>query len=253
MIAAERRLKIINYVNMYKKIRISDLSRLCAVSEETIRRDLKKLEEENYLIRKRGWAVSLEGDNSLLSTPSFELNEQNRYLQLALKAIQLIRENDKVVLDNSKEAYYVAKHLPNITLTVITNSLKVILLLSEKDKITTMSVGGELQKDTLTYTGVLSKGIFNKLYFDKAFIACEGLDIKKGLTVNCVHEAILKKEIIQNVSKVYILLQSNKINKMLSNKISNVTDIHGIITSNDMNKVIEKSLKYLKINLIYSH
>jgi len=253
LIAAERRLKIINYVNMYKKIRISDLSRLCAVSEETIRRDLKKLEEENYLIRKRGWAVSLEGDNSLLSTPSFELNEQNRYLQLALKAIQLIRENDKVVLDNSKEAYYVAKHLPNITLTVITNSLKVILLLSEKDKITTMSVGGELQKDTLTYTGVLSKGIFNKLYFDKAFIACEGLDIKKGLTVNCVHEAILKKEIIQNVSKVYILLQSNKINKMLSNKISNVTDIHGIITSNDMNKVIEKSLKYLKINLIYSH
>ncbi|MEI3609015.1 DeoR/GlpR family DNA-binding transcription regulator [Pseudogracilibacillus sp. SO10305] len=253
MIAAERRLKIINYVNMYKKIRISDLSRLCAVSEETIRRDLKKLEEENYLIRKRGCAVSLEGDNSLLSTPSFELNEQNRYLQLALKAIQLIRENDKVVLDNSKEAYYVAKHLPNITLTVITNSLKVILLLSEKDKITTMSVGGELQKDTLTYTGVLSKGIFNKLYFDKAFIACEGLDIKKGLTVNCVHEAILKKEIIQNVSKVYILLQSNKINKMLSNKISNVTDIHGIITSNDMNKVIEKSLKYLKINLIYSH
>ena len=238
---------------MYKKIRISDLSRLCAVSEETIRRDLKKLEEENYLIRKRGCAVSLEGDNSLLSTPSFELNEQNRYLQLALKAIQLIRENDKVVLDNSKEAYYVAKHLPNITLTVITNSLKVILLLSEKDKITTMSVGGELQKDTLTYTGVLSKGIFNKLYFDKAFIACEGLDIKKGLTVNCVHEAILKKEIIQNVSKVYILLQSNKINKMLSNKISNVTDIHGIITSNDMNKVIEKSLKYLKINLIYSH
>lgn len=253
MIAAERRLKIINYVNMYKKIRISDLSRLCAVSEETIRRDLKKLEEENYLIRKRGCAVSLEGDNSLLSTPSFELNEQNRYLQLALKAIQLIRENDKVVLDNSKEAYYVAKHLPNITLTVITNSLKVNLLLSEKDKITTMSVGGELQKDTLTYTGVLSKGIFNKLYFDKAFIACEGLDIKKGLTVNCVHEAILKKEIIQNVSKVYILLQSNKINKMLSNKISNVTDIHGIITSNDMNKVIEKSLKYLKINLIYSH
>ena len=63
----------------------------------------------------------------------------------------------------------------------------------------------------------------------------------------------VKKEIIQNVSKVYILLQSNKINKMLSNKISNVTDIHGIITSNDMNKVIEKSLKYLKINLIYSH
>ncbi|MEJ8778487.1 DeoR/GlpR family DNA-binding transcription regulator [Pseudogracilibacillus sp. ICA-222130] len=252
MIVAERRLKIISYVNMYKKIRISDLSRLCAVSEETIRRDLKNLEEENYIIRKRGCAISIEEDNSLLSTPSFELNEQNRYLQLALKAIQLIRENDKVVLDNSKEAYYVAKYLPNITLTVITNSLKVILLLSEKNKITTMSVGGELQKDTLTYTRVLSKDIFNKLYFDKAFIACEGLDIKKGITVNCIHEAEFKKKIIQNVNKVYILLQSNKTNKKVSNKISNVTDIHGVITSNDMNKIIEKSLKNLKINLIYS-
>ena len=47
MLVPERHKKIINIVNENKTARVSELSKLLKVTEETIRRDLEKLEAEN--------------------------------------------------------------------------------------------------------------------------------------------------------------------------------------------------------------
>ncbi|MBK1678679.1 DeoR family transcriptional regulator, partial [Rhodospirillum rubrum] len=60
MLVAERYEKIVQLVNERGSIRVSELSQLCGVTEETIRRDLDRLEQAGRLRRSHGGAVSVK-------------------------------------------------------------------------------------------------------------------------------------------------------------------------------------------------
>lgn len=60
MLVAERHQKIVELVNLRSSVRVTELSELFSVTEETIRRDLEKLEKENKLKRSHGGAVSVQ-------------------------------------------------------------------------------------------------------------------------------------------------------------------------------------------------
>lgn len=57
MLALERRNQILEKLQAEKRVVVSDLSQLYNVSEETIRRDLDKLEKEGLAIKSYGGAV----------------------------------------------------------------------------------------------------------------------------------------------------------------------------------------------------
>ena len=57
MLAAERRNLILEKVHANKTVIVSELSREFEVSEETIRRDLDKLEEDGHVVKTYGGAV----------------------------------------------------------------------------------------------------------------------------------------------------------------------------------------------------
>ena len=57
MLVAERYEKIVQLVSERGSIRVSELSELCQVTEETIRRDLDRLEQAGRLRRSHGGAV----------------------------------------------------------------------------------------------------------------------------------------------------------------------------------------------------
>ena len=61
MAGKERLMVIRQTVQTEKKVTVSDLSRICRVTEETIRRDLDKLETEGILTRIHGGAIWNEG------------------------------------------------------------------------------------------------------------------------------------------------------------------------------------------------
>ena len=67
MLAAERRNIILERIQQEKKVVVSTLSREYEVSEETIRRDLDKLEDEGHIIKSYGGAVLNE--SSLTELP----------------------------------------------------------------------------------------------------------------------------------------------------------------------------------------
>ena len=63
MLALERRNLILEKLQEDKKVVVSLLSRQFGVSEETIRRDLEKLEAEGFAIKSYGGAVLDENSN----------------------------------------------------------------------------------------------------------------------------------------------------------------------------------------------
>ena len=57
MLAIERRNQILEKLQQEKRVVVSELSRLYQVSEETIRRDLEKLENDGLVIKSLRWCV----------------------------------------------------------------------------------------------------------------------------------------------------------------------------------------------------
>ena len=57
MLAAERRNLILEKLQDEKKVIVSELGEQFGVSEETIRRDLDKLEKEGFAVKSYGGAV----------------------------------------------------------------------------------------------------------------------------------------------------------------------------------------------------
>lgn len=134
MLIAERQKKIVELVNKRLSIRVSELSDIFSVTEETIRRDLEKLEKEHKLSRSHGGAVSIQQQESEIHFSEREITNVIEKKAIAHEAAKYVKSGDRIILDASTTAWYMAKILPDIELTVITNSMKAAIELSKKTK-----------------------------------------------------------------------------------------------------------------------
>ncbi|WP_096189957.1 DeoR/GlpR family DNA-binding transcription regulator [Evansella halocellulosilytica] len=250
MLAEERYKKIVALVNDRGSIRVSELSRAFGVTEETIRRDLGKLEEEGRLTRSHGGAVSVETNESEIPYFKREILNVEEKKSIAMEAIHLISEEDRIFLDASTTAWYVAASLPNIKLTVLTNSMKVALELSEKENINVICMGGSLTTISLSFVGTLAEKALDYYFIDKAFISSKGIDLKRGLSDSNDLQARLKQKVIELSEKVYYMADYSKFGKRALTKVSDINKIDSVITDKNTEETIVQSLKENGVHVI---
>ena len=147
MLALERRNLILEKLQAEKRVVVSELSQLYDVSEETIRRDLDKLEKEGLAIKSYGGAVINE-DVSIDLPFNVRKNQNVTGKQkMAELAASLVKDGDHIFLDASTTAVFVAKALKEKErLTVITNSMEILLELADVSGWNIISTGGVMKE-----------------------------------------------------------------------------------------------------------
>jgi len=250
MLAAERWQKIVQLVNERGSVRVSELSRLCEVTEETIRRDLDKLESEGKLLRSHGGAVSVKDQQP--ETPYFEretTNAEEKRL-IAREAVRHIGENERIVLDASSTAWYVARELPNIPLVVLTNSIKAAMELSVKDRIRVISTGGQLLPRSLSYVGPLAEQSLDHYHVDKAFLSCKGLHAARGISESNEWQALVKRKMIEIADAVYLLADFSKFGQQALAHVAGWRDIDYVITDEAADDGIVRELEAQAVKVV---
>src|SRR5262245_21029104 len=98
MLVAERYEKIVGLVNERGSIRVTELSELCQVTEETIRRDLDRLEQAGRLRRSHGGAVSVKDQPQQPEIPyaEREITHAEEKRRIAQEAVKLIKPKDRI-------------------------------------------------------------------------------------------------------------------------------------------------------------
>lgn len=221
-------------VNERLSIRVTELSEIFSVTEETIRRDLEKLEQEKFLMRSHGGAVSLEKEPA--DTPFIvrEVTNAEQKKAIAREAVKSIEAGEQIILDGSTTAWYMAAQLPDMPLTVITNSIKVALELSKKEQIKVISTGGMLLSKSLSYVGPLAERSLDRYYVNKLFLSCKGVDVASGLSDANEWQALLKKQMMNISSEVTLLVDSSKFGVKTFAHIANLDQIHHVITDENI-------------------
>ena len=119
MLAIERKNKILGRLREEKSVLVGELAKEFGVSEETIRRDLDKLEKESSVIKTYGGALLRDGtERELPYVERRKINVEAKKTIAALAA-RLVQDGDSLSLDASSTAVFIARALKskkNITL-----------------------------------------------------------------------------------------------------------------------------------------
>lgn len=252
MLAIERRNKIMELLQNHQSVMVTDLSKKFQVTEETIRRDLEKLEKEGLLKRTYGGAVLNESTN--VDVP-FNIREGTNIEGkqcIGIKLSEFIEDGDSIMLDSSSTAFHVAKNIKNKRkLTVITNSEKVILELSNAKDCKIISTGGTLKANSMSFIGHAAEKAILNYNVDKAIISCKGIDMDKGITDSNEMEVEVKKAMIQSADKVFLVVDSTKFDKVSFVKILKYEQVDYMITDKQLSKEWQDFIEGFNIRLIY--
>lgn len=252
MLAVERRKKILEMLKENQSVLVTELGKLFNVTEETIRRDLEKLEKEGLLKRTYGGAVLHESTNLELPFNVRETTNAEGKKAIGLKVSEFIEDGDTIILDSSSTALQVAKNIKSKNgITVITNSQKVILELSSAEQIKVISTGGTLRSTSMSLVGHLAEKTLQSYNVDKAVISCAGASLIKGFTDSNELEAEVKKAMMSSAEKVILVIDNTKFDRVSFTRIADFRNIDYIFTDKSLSFEWEKELEERKIELVY--
>lgn len=215
MTTYERRQSLLDVLRKRPGLRVPELARMLNVSEGTVRNDLNALEDEGRLKRVHGGAV-LTAQNQFQNNSFMRRYKQNVAAKLAIvrEVAVLVNDGDSILLDASSTAYYLARDLSGRNrLRVMTNGFEVARELAQNTSNTVILIGGVVNNDSSSVTGLLSEQIIAEMHIEKAFFSCSGFSIERGMTEVHFEEAQLKRKAIESSKQVIALIDSSKFGK----------------------------------------
>ena len=215
MTTYERRQSLFDILRKQPGLRVPELAQALNVSEGTVRNDLDALEEEGRLKRVHGGAV-LSDQDQFKNNSFVRRYKQNvaAKLVIAREAALLVKDGDSLFLDASSTDYFLARELSKRReLRVVTNGFEVARELAENPSNNVILIGGVVNNNSSSVTGLLSERIIEELSIEKTFLSCSGFSLERGMTEVLFAEAQIKRKVIESSQQLYALVDSAKFGK----------------------------------------
>ncbi len=229
MLRTERLKMILREINLHNKVTSADLSEQLAVSEDSIRRDLKELAGDGVILKVHGGAMSktfhypFDGKNKVYALAAKQ--------QIAEKTIGLFKKNMLVMVEGGTTIMEIAKKIPeNLQATFFTLSPQVAITLAEHEQLNVISVGGHLGKNAILHTGA---GVINELagiQVDLCVIGANGLSAKEGLTDSDWEVVQVIRAMMRSAKKTAVVCIAEKLNSLQRMKVCDISDMDYLIT-----------------------
>ena len=183
MYGIERKSEILKILEQNGRIGVNELSTLFNSSRETIRRDLRKMEEKGLLKRTHGGAVFESVFSSTSSEFPVGVREIQRFKEkdaICKSAASFIKNGDSIFVDNSSTCLYLIQYIPvDFQITLLTNSIKLLMESMESNHANLMIVclGGFFNGSNLSTYCTISHKNATDFYPNKSFLSCAGIHL----------------------------------------------------------------------------
>lgn len=243
MFALERQKRILELLEENGSVWVSRLSAELGVTEETVRRDLEKLEKQEALMRTHGGAVPVSQTSYELSFEKRKRTNVDVKQKLAKAAGAHVTAGDTIFLDASTTTFYMARELKGLrNLTVITNSVRVVNELAGCEGIKVIAAGG-IVSDNHSYIGEIAVKTIEREYFaGKMFFSSKGVTASAGILESNEFECATKAAMLKNSQEVYYLCDSSKIGKVGFLKLAGFDRIDCFITDAELDEALSEAL-----------
>lgn len=251
MLPIERKAKILKRLKRDKSVKVNELSEAFQVTEETIRRDLEKLEKEGLLIRSYGGAIIESHVSEELSYTDREKVNIEQKIKIAEAASKLIENGETVFIDASTTALEVIKKIDKSKkVTVITNAIDAIKQMSQLKHITVIGIGGVLNERTLSLEGPLATKFIDRYYADKVIFSVKGITKERGIMDSKESYAEIKNHMIENSRQAVLVVDESKFGNSALIRIVDMKDVDIIVTEYKTDEAWEEIFENNDIHVI---
>lgn len=206
----ERRDRIVAMLAGCDRLAVADLVRLFATSEDSIRRDLRRLVAEGRIRRVHGAVLA----SQIVPLP----REERETLHLAEKRAVArhvaagLRDGETVLIGGGTTMCEVARAIPpDRRLTVVTSAPTVALILAEKPLVETILVGGRLDVPSGTVVGARAIETLAAVRADLAVVSACSIDSLHGVSVSRHEEAFVVRAMIDAAARVLAVATCEKL------------------------------------------
>lgn len=206
----KRILEIEKYILQKGNATLDEICLEFGVSKSTLRRYLEEITEKG-VIKKTYGGVTAEQRAPLLSFSARNATGAEAKRKIAALAADQVEDGDVIFVDSGTTTLYMADALADFNnLTVLTNSLEVIVRLLPYENVTVISLSGELNRETVSFTGQSAADVLGVYNIGKAFLACTGVSVAGGVSNSSEAERMVKQTAVSKSQSVYLLADSRK-------------------------------------------
>lgn len=220
------------------------------VSEETIRRTVKKLSKENLVSRVHGGVYLAEEQGA----PSFharigEMASEKRRMAQAVAVF--VKDGSSLFLDVGSTTVFVAEALrAKNNLTIVTNSLSIAQTLMSKNNNKVYLAGGEVNSNVGGTFGASARKFIAKFRADFAILSIEAVDADQGFFLADEREAEMAQTFVDHARKIIVVADHTKAEQLAPVVSCSPEEIDIFVTDKRPNDNLNTALKGWGIDVV---
>ena len=205
----ERRDRIIALLSENGALSAAELSERLAVSVQTIRADLRDLDDAALVQRRNGAARLRQQSENIGYLPRQSISRQEKQ-RIALAVKNLVPDGARVALGTGTTVEHCARHLASRkNLFVATNSIHAVCALQHAPGVAVEVAGGSVRMRDLDMIGGAALEFFAKYRVDYAVFSCGGLS-PSGAVMDYNSDEISARNAIASCARTTILVADSE-------------------------------------------
>ncbi len=250
MLYAERAERIMQQLQLQSTVKVGELSRFLHVSVDTVRRDLKAMEQEGLIKYVHGGACLPDSMISFQNFTGREIVNSDLKREASRKALAYIKEGDVIALNSGTTNTVLSQELITLDkkMTVVTNNYAAINVLMQSSYIHLIAVGGEMDPLERSTYGTTCEQEFSQYFPDIAFLSINAVNYEDGFTDFRFHEIGVIQLLAKTAKRSIAVMDSSKLGKCSKRKVLSRTQVDTVVMDDHVSDEIRE--KYRKRGIL---
>ena len=246
----ERQQELTRLLEKSGRLSVAQICEQFKISEATVRRDLDVISEQGVIRRVHGGAVLIRQatpEEPILRRSNEQEDEKER---IGRATAALVQDGETVFLGSGTTVLQVAQNLVTRTITVITNSLPIINLMSEKENISLIALGGVLRDSELSFIGHITEQALYEVRADKVVIGIRAISLEQGLTNDYMPETLTDRAILNVGRETIVVADHTKCGVISTAYLAPLTAMRTLVTDDHTDVAFTEALRAQGIEVI---
>jgi len=242
-----RQQEIVKRLRSGRVVSVIGLAEELDVSDETIRRELRVLEQEGAIVREHGGARLAppvhEGPLSKRMQENAEAKQR-----IARAAIEFVSDGDIIFVDSGTTSCFVAQHLRDRhSLTVITNSVRIASELGGINNNRLFLAAGQMDYDYLAFNDHNAQKYVSGFTPHLAILSVGAVHLDLGLMDFHPGEAAMSRIAYATAHRVLLGADSSKFGRLALMQTAALTDVDILVTEEPLSDAFARAFDHAEV------
>ena len=212
-------------------VSVEKLAEIFEVTQQTIRRDINNLCDQELLTRTHGGAFFSSGVHNVTYSSRKSLASDEKK-EIANAVAEIIPNHSSVILNIGTTTERVAESLlSHQGLKIITNNINIVSIFAHSNDAKVWLAGGKVRKSDSAVVGEDPTYFIKQFKVDYAVVGVSAIDNDGSLMDFDYEEVIVSKAIFEHCRKLILVADDIKFDRTAPMLIGNISEIDTLVTN----------------------